>query len=517
MVLAWTEGYCSHDELICNVTRLLRSKQDINRFNELLGPSGYSVESRYGTSENGAPLFVYRSPDGMVTTDRKAQEFLFDFQEARSQGKELDFLETFMYPLPEDYHWMKGSDLFKMVECCMACKDFDTATGILECVDSVINGQDTFDGAGDVFGPIYNLRGQIYLQQAKDLISPSEENPVKQYWRDPLKSIFDDETAEEEGDVQKLLGEARDWLQTAQHTIGAILPSPMPEFHEQDESERAVLQDLCTLTMRIGKTYELNGDIPQAIKSFEEALGLLHLVRPASSSRIATAHLDLGDLCAMTLIPSERGVWSGDDDNMGKAVAHYLSSARSIAIYLVTESGRMDPGSLIGPGTNTYSQVMDTLNDQNGWGERFNIGIWASRELSEMMEVLKSADVTRCGKPWLVASQGINLIRVRLREMARHPMYHNGMGALNKSKRDREEYQRGPLQFALSEGDSHMESSLPSYGVCYGREYDDGPASKICKMGDYGDINSNEPDLMIGEPGGYNEVRDLPDFAVEGV
>ena len=177
----------------------------------------------------------------------------------------------------------------------------------------------------------------------------------------------------------------------------------------------------------------------------------------------------------------------------------------------------MDPGSLIGPGTNTYLQVMDTLNDQNGWGERINIGKWACHELSGMMELLKSADVMRFGKPWLVASQRINLIRERLREMARHPMYHNEIGALNKSKRDREEYQRGPLQFTLlNEGDSHMENSEPSFGDHYSHEHGNGRASKICKMGDYGDINSDEPDLTIGKPGGYNEVSEFPDFAALG-
>ena len=145
--------------------------------------------------------------------------------------------------------------------------------------------------------------------------------------------------------------------------------------------------------------------------------------------------------------------------------------------------------------------------------------MWAAREppSTGMMELLKSADVMRFGKPWLVASQRINLIRERLREMARHPMYHNEIGALNKSKRDREEYQRGPLQFTLlNEGDSHMENSEPSFGDHYSHEHGNGRASKICKMGDYGDINSDEPDLTIGKPGGYNEVSEFPDFAALG-
>ena len=489
MALAWAEGSCSTDDMICTFAGiLLRCQRDIDRFNVLLleGANGYSVESRYGALyRNGDPLFFYRSPDGIQTTDRKTRQFLGQFNESQSRDEQCIVLEEYLRPLPEDYRWMKESNMVSLVLGLAECKEFDLAIRLLEGTEAVIDEQDA--PSEDVFAPLYNLRGQVCLQQAKEMIAQSKDNPFDQF-RCGIDHLFEDNAiAGECYQIQQILSNASEWLTTAKTTIEGMLTDPIPEFGTQDDCELALLQDLCTLTMRIGKTYELQGDVSNAIETYEEALSLLHTVRPASSSRIAAAHLDLGDLCAKTLIPDPSGNWAGDTDNMARAVGHYLSSARSIAVFVARESRRVDPDFFIAPGANTMSQVREVLHEQNAWGDQINIGTWACREINDMVETLRNSDALRYGKSWFhPINMAVNLVRDRLKEMARHPMHRKGLSGRAKVKQEREAAQVGPLPFTINEGDSHIEDRRSSFEN--EERYYDGRASKISKMKRYGDI-----------------------------
>lgn len=484
MALAWAEGNCSTDDMICNVAGLLRSQKDIDRFNELLleEANGYSMESRCGAAAwNGDPLLFYRCPDGIQTTDRKTRQLLLQFNEAQSRDEQCIFLEEYLRPLPDDYHEMKESNLVSLVLGISECKEFDLAIRLLEGAEAVCAEQDA--PSEDVFAPMYNLRGQVLLKQAKEMIAECQANAGS-----GIDYLFEDNA--NPGDcyqTQQVLSNASEWLTTAKTTMEGMMTDPIPEFGAQDECELALLQDLCTLTMRIGKSYELQGDTPNAIETYEEALSLLYTVRPASSSRIAAAHLDLGDLCAKTLIPNPPGTWAGDNDNMARAVGHYLSSARSVAAYVATESRKVDSDFFIGPGTNTLSQVREVLHEHEDRGEQINIGIWACREINEMVEMLRNSDAMHFGQPWFSpVNQAVDLVRNRLKEMARHPMHRDRPLGRVKVKQERKEALVGPLPFTINEGDSHKENSLPPLELeshhCNTR------ASKISKMEKYGDV-----------------------------
>ena len=424
MALAWAEGNCSTDDMICNVAGLLRSQKDIDRFNELLleEANGYSVESRCGAAAwNGDPFLFYRCPDGIQTTDRKTRQLLILFNEAQSRDEQCIFLDDYLRPLPGDYHEMKESNLVSLILGMSECKEFDLAIRLLEGAEAVYAEQDA--PPEDVFALMYNLRGQVFLKQAKEMIAETQANAGS-----CIGYLFEDnDISGDSYQIHQVLSDASEWLTTAKTTMEGMMTDPIPEFGAQDECELALLQDLCTLTMRIGKSYELQGDTPNAIETYEEALSLLYTVRPASSSRIATAHLDLGDLCAKTLIPDSSGTWTGDNDNMVRAVGHYLSGARSVAAYVATESRKVDSDFFIGPGANTLSQVREVLHEHEYRGEQINIGIWACREISDMVEVLRNSDAMHFGQPWFYpVNQAVDLVRNRLREMARHPMHRDG-------------------------------------------------------------------------------------------
>ena len=484
MALAWAEGNCSTDDMICNAAGLLRSQKDIDRFNELLleGANGYSVESRCGAAAwNGDPLLFYRCPDGIQTTDRKTQQLLLQFNEAQSRDEQCIFLEEYLRPLPDDYHGMKESNLVSLVLGMSECKEFDLAIRLLEGAEAVYAEQDA--PSEDVFAPMYNLRGQVLLQQAKEMIVKSQANAES-----GINYLFEDNTiAGECYQIQQVLSNASEWLTTAKTTMEGMMTDPIPEFGAQDDCELALLQDLCTLTMRIGKSYELQGDTPNAIETYEEALSLLHSVRPASSSRIAAAHLDLGDLCAKTLIPDPSGTWAGDNEYMARAIGHYLSSARSVVAFVATESRKVDSDFFIGPGANTMSQVREVLHEQDCRGKQLNIAVWAYREINDMVEMLRTSDAIHFDQPWFrPINQAVDLVRSRLKEMSRHPMYRDGALGRVKVKREREEDPHGPVQFTINEGDSHKENSHPSSE--YKDYYCNARASKISKMEKYGDV-----------------------------
>ena len=486
MALAWAEGNCSTDEMICNAAGLLRSQKDIDRFNELLleGAKGYSVESRCGAAAwNDDSLLFYRCPDGIQTTDRKTRQILLKFNEAQSRDEQCIALDKYLRPLPIDYHETKESNLVSLVLGMSECKEFGLAIRLLECAEAVYAEQDS--PPEDTFAPLYNLRGQVLLKQAKEMIAESHANA-----RSGIDYLFeDDRIASESYQIQQVLSGAIEWLTTAKTTMEGMMTDPIPEFGAQDDCEHALLQDLCTLTMRIGKSYELQGDDPNAIETYEEALSLLHAVRPASSSRIAAAHLDLGDLCAKTLIPDPSGTWAGDNSNMARAIGHYLSSARSVAAFVAEESGKVDSDFFIGPGANTMSQVVEILHEHEDRGEQINIGVWACREISDMVEMLRNSDAMRYGQPWFYPiNQAVDLVRSRLREMARHPMHHHGpLGSRAKVKREREaNHYYDPLPFTINEGDSHKENSHPSFE--YENHFCDARASKHSKREKYGDV-----------------------------
>ena len=178
MALAWAEGNCSTDDVICNVTGLLRSQKDIDRFNELLleEANGYSVESRCGAAAwNGDPFLFYRCPDGIQTTDRKTRQLLLQFNEAQSRDEQCIFLEEYLRPLPGDYHEMKESNFVSLVLGMSECKEFDLAIRLLEGAEAVYAEQDV--PPEDVFASMYNLRGQVFLKQAKKMIAESQEIP----------------------------------------------------------------------------------------------------------------------------------------------------------------------------------------------------------------------------------------------------------------------------------------------------------------------------------------------------
>ena len=134
------------------------------------------------------------------------------------------------------------------------------------------------------------------------------------------------------------------------------------------------------------------------------------------------------------------------------------------------------------------SQVRGFLHEHEEREQQINIGIWACREINEMVEMLRNSDAMHFGQPWFYPiSQAVDLVRNRLREMARHPMHCNGPLGRVKVKQEREEdHYYGPVPFTINEGDSHKENSLPSSE--YENHYCNTRASKISKMEKYGDV-----------------------------
>ena len=493
MIIAWNEDQISSDDMICNLAGVL-SARAVRCFNDLL-PREYSIKTRYGTSVDGNPLLLYRSPNGLRTTDKRARQLVRALNCARSSNDELYVVDSFMRPVPESYHDMKSLDLSTIIRGCIACEDFNGATHILELVETVVDAQD-FDSAEGAMGLVHDLRGQVLLDRAKYLLAHPKKHPFEQYrcGRNPFSDDESSDVHDENGQIYQLLGGARDDLLKAKDIIETVVSE---ELRLED------LQDLCTLNMRIGKTYELQGRISEATYAFEQALDLLHQVRPPGSSRIAAAHMDLGDLFASTLIPGPEGYWDGDNQSIPKAVAHYLSSAASVAIALATQSGSGAESLFVTPGDNILLDTMNQVEKQEELELPINLGRWALVELSQMKDVLLGAvtEVMHRGQEEVcLARMHFIQIRKRLEMMARHPMYGLTGGSGRAIKKRRLEGGNSHDSFYLQEGDSHDENAQPSFG--YGHNHVDN--------------NPDEPDLTIGKPGDYNEVSEFPDFSALG-
>jgi len=501
MIFAWNDDQISNDDMICNLAGVL-SERAISCFNDLL-PREYSIKSRYGTSAEGDPLLLYRGPNGMRTTDKRARQLFRALRRAQDSIEQIFIVDAFMHPVPDSYYDMKALDLSTIIRGCIACEDFDDATHLLEVVETVVNEQDAIDGTEGPMSIVHELRGHVLLEQAKYLLAHLQTHPFEQYRCGHELSFIDDENtnAHENGQIYQLLGQARDDLSRAQHIIDGVI-SGDPGLKD--------LQDLCTLSMRVGKTYELQGRISEATYAFEEALRLLHQVRLPGSSRIAAAHLDLGDLFASTLIPGSEGYWDGDNQSMSKAVAHYLSSASSVAIALATQSGSGAECLFVTPGENILSDTMSQLEKQDEQALPINLGRWALNEISQMTETLVGAvsENMHRGQPeFCEARMHLGRIRKRLEMMARHPMYRGGLSAGRVNRKRMRESGNSSGAFILQEGDSHNENAQPLFG--YGHEHE----NNFC----------SEPDMKICKLDDYDEIRELPGCAalnvnhVEGV
>lgn len=70
---------------------------------------------------------------------------------------------------------MKESNFVSLVLGMSECKEFDLAIRLLEGAEAVYAEQDV--PPEDVFASMYNLRGQVFLKQAKKMIAESQEIP----------------------------------------------------------------------------------------------------------------------------------------------------------------------------------------------------------------------------------------------------------------------------------------------------------------------------------------------------